>query len=113
MPSTASLFGLPSAVLRAIVTRGVFLIRLVFHDPSSVITKSLSPSGTPQIGVGLGRPSLVNVVKSRYLDLMTSWKLGATLFSSGRWKSGGKYPRPHFPKRGDHHVRRKSSSRLR
>src|SRR5580693_4883712 len=77
--STSSLFGLPNAALFAIVTRGVFLIRLVFHDPSPVITRSLLPSGTPQIGVGLGRPSLVNVVSSRYFDLMMSWKLAATL----------------------------------
>jgi hypothetical protein len=63
---------LPNAALLAIVTLGVLLIRFVFHDPSSVMTSSLSPSGTPQIGVGLGRPSLVNVVNSRYLDLMTS-----------------------------------------
>jgi hypothetical protein len=58
--------GLPNAALLAIVTRGVLLIRFVFHDPSSVMTSSLSPSGTTQIGVGLGWPSLVNVVNSKY-----------------------------------------------
>src|ERR1700741_1236423 len=93
MPSTASLFGLPNAALLAIVTLGVLLIRLVFHDPSSVITRSLSPSGTPPMGVGLGRPSLVKVVNSRYLDVITSLKLGATSdFASGRRKLECNYP---------------------
>src|SRR6202012_3134645 len=32
-------------------------------------------------GVGLGRPSLVKVVNSRYLDWMTSLKLGALRFA--------------------------------
>ncbi|SHU75325.1 Uncharacterised protein [Mycobacteroides abscessus subsp. abscessus] len=43
-------------------------MRLVFHDPSSVMISSLSPSGTPHTGVGLGLPSLVNVVSSRYFS---------------------------------------------
>ena len=66
MPSTGSLLGLPNDPLLAIVTRGVLLIRLTFQEPSSVMTRSLSPSGTPQIAVGFGRPSLVKVVRSRY-----------------------------------------------
>ena len=56
------------------------------------MTRSLPPSGTPQIGVGLGRPSLVNVVKSRYLDWMTSMKLGATLCLFRSVEFEGKYP---------------------
>ena len=53
-------------------------MRLVFHDPSSVITTIRSPSGTPQMAVGLGLPSLVNVVSSMYLDLATSAKVSGT-----------------------------------
>src|SRR5437870_1019879 len=54
------------------VTRGVLRIRFVFQEPSSVMISSLSPSGTPQTGVGFARPSLVKVVSSRYLALTTS-----------------------------------------
>ncbi len=66
--STGSPFTLPSTPHFWIVTRGVLLMRLVFHDPLSVLITSLSPSGTPQIGVGLGLPSLVNVVSNRYFS---------------------------------------------
>ena len=60
------------------VTRGVLRIRFVFQEPSSVMTNSLSPSATPQTGVGFGLPSLVNVVSSRYFELATLSKLSAT-----------------------------------
>src|ERR1700730_6275433 len=76
--SVASLFGLPRTSHTASVTRGVLRIRLTFHEPSSVMTSSRSPSGAAQIGVGLGRPSLVNVVNRRYFALETSSKVGAT-----------------------------------
>ena len=66
--STGSPLGLPRTPHFWIVTRGVLLIRLVFQEPSSVLINSLSPSGTPHTVVGLGRPSLVNVVSSRYFS---------------------------------------------
>ncbi|KDE97353.1 hypothetical protein Y900_000015 [Mycolicibacterium aromaticivorans JS19b1 = JCM 16368] len=52
-------------------------IRFTFQDTRSVMTSIRSPSGTPQMAVGLGLPSLVNVVSSRYFDWATSWKVGA------------------------------------
>src|ERR1700755_2405283 len=70
--STGSPFGLPRAPDFWIVTRGGLLMRLVFHDPSSVEISSLLPSRTPQTGVGFGLPSLVKVVSSRYLASATS-----------------------------------------
>ena len=66
--STGSPLALPSAPAFWMVTRGVLLIRLVFQDPSSVMISSLSPSGTPHTVVGLGLPSLVKVVSSRYFS---------------------------------------------
>jgi hypothetical protein len=60
--------GLPKGEHFWMVTRAVLSIRLVFQEPSSVLINSLSPSGTPHTGVGLGRPSLVNVVNSRYFS---------------------------------------------
>ena len=66
--STGSPLTLPSTPHFWMVTRGVLLMRLVFHDPSSVLINSLPPEGTPHTGVGLGLPSLVNVVKSRYFS---------------------------------------------
>src|SRR5690242_4497373 len=57
------------------VTRGVLLMRLVFHEPSSVEISSLPSSYTPQTVVGFGLPSLVNVVRIRYLDRATSSKV--------------------------------------
>ena len=60
------------------VTRGVLLIRLVFHDPASVLTSSLPSSGTAQMGVGLGLPSLVKVVNRMYLDSATSSNVTGT-----------------------------------
>jgi hypothetical protein len=77
--STGSPLGLPRAVDFWIVTRGVLLIRLVFHEPSSVEISSLSPSRTPHTVVGLALPSLVNVVSNRYLESATSWKVFAML----------------------------------
>ena len=35
-------------------------------EGDKLLITSLSPSGTPQTGVGLGLPSLVKVVSSRY-----------------------------------------------
>src|SRR5436309_5190311 len=78
VPSTASLVGRPRMVQVAMVTRGVFRIRLTFHDFASVITSSRSPSTAVQIGVGLGRPSLVKVVSRMYCDLARSAKVGVT-----------------------------------
>src|SRR5690242_6546580 len=75
--STGSPLILPSAPHFWIVTRGVFLIRLVFHEPSSVLMSSLPSCGTPQTGVGLGRPSFVKVVSSRYFSRYTSSNVGA------------------------------------
>jgi hypothetical protein len=45
----------------------------------------------------------VNVVNSRYLDLMTSWKLGATLFP---YLNGFPDPFPNrgFPNHGVNHA---------
>ena len=57
--STGSPLTLPKMPHFWMVTRGVMLMRLVFHEPSSVMTNGLSPSGTPQTVVGFGRPSLV------------------------------------------------------
>jgi hypothetical protein len=58
------------------VTRGLLGIRLTFQAFFSVINRAASPSGTTQIGVGLGRPSLVNVVGETYLALVTSANVG-------------------------------------
>ena len=44
------------------VTRGVLRIRLTFHDFSWLIATRPSPRGAAQMAVGLGVPSLVNVV---------------------------------------------------
>ena len=68
----------------AIVTRGVLRIRLTFHDFSSVMTSSRSPSTAAQIGVGLGRPSLVNVVSRMYCALARSAKVGVTVSTYSR-----------------------------
>jgi len=45
---------------------------LTFQAFFSVITSARSPSRAIQIGVGLGRPSLVNVVNRTYWALDTS-----------------------------------------
>ena len=60
------------------VTRGVLLIRLVFHDPASVLISSLPSLGTPQMAVGLGLPSLVKVVSRMYFDVTTSSNVSGT-----------------------------------
>src|SRR6185312_7401999 len=78
VPSTASLFGRPRMSHTAIVTRGVLRIRLTFHAFPSVITSRRSPSAAAQIGVGLGRPSLVKVVSRMYCALARSAKVGVT-----------------------------------
>src|SRR5689334_23689011 len=81
VPSTASLVGRPFMVQVASVTRGVLRIRLTFHDFSWVMTRSRSPrclSRAAQIGVGLGLPSLVNVVSRMYCALARSAKVGVT-----------------------------------
>jgi hypothetical protein len=56
----------------------VLRIRLTFQDFPSLMTSRRSPSGAAQIGVGLGRPSLVKVVSRTYCALATSAKLGVT-----------------------------------
>src|SRR5271166_2328495 len=64
------------------VTRGVLRIRLTFQELPTVITNRRSPrslSKAAQIGVGLGRPSLVKVVNRMYWDLARSAKVGVTL----------------------------------
>src|SRR6478672_7543068 len=66
--STGSPLTAPSTPAFWIVTRGVLLIRLVFHDPSSVMMSSLSPSGTPHTVVGFALPFLVKVVSNRYFS---------------------------------------------
>ena len=66
----------------ASVTRGVLRIRLTFQDFPSVMTSSRSPlslSKAAQIGVGLGRPSLVKVVSRMYCALASSAKVGVTV----------------------------------
>ena len=73
--STASPFGFPRRSHTAMVTRGVLRMRLTFHDFSWVIATRRSPSGAAQIGVGLGLPSLVNVVSRMYSALATSAKV--------------------------------------
>ena len=78
--STGSPLSLPSTPHFWMVTRGVLLMRLVFHEPSSVLINSLSPSGTPHTGVGLGRPSLVNVVSSRYFARVDVLERGSSSF---------------------------------
>jgi hypothetical protein len=62
--------GFPSEPDLTSVTRWVLRMRLTFHELSSVMTSSRSPSGAPQIAVGFGVPSLVKVVSSRYLDFV-------------------------------------------
>ena len=47
------------------------------------------PSGTPQTGVGLGLPSLVNVVSSRYFAWSTSLNVGATLRPPRQFQADG------------------------
>ena len=59
------------------VTRGVLLMRFVFHEPSSVLMSSLSSRSTPQTVVGLRLPSLVKVVSNRYFEFATSSKVSA------------------------------------
>ena len=54
--------GLPRGPHSASVTRGVLRMRLAFHDSSSVMTSSRRRRARAQIAVGLGLPSLVNVV---------------------------------------------------
>src|ERR1700692_2840439 len=61
------------------VTRGVLRIRLTFQELPTVITSRRSPSTAAQIGVGLGRPSLVKVVNRRYCALARSAKVGVTV----------------------------------
>src|SRR6478752_4697911 len=70
--STGSPLGLPVRSHLAMVTRGVFRMRLTFQDCSWVITTRSSPCGAAQMAVGLGLPSLVNVVNRMYSDLATS-----------------------------------------
>ena len=60
------------------VTRGVLRIRLTFQDVSCVIATRPSPAGAAQMAVGLGLPSLVNVVSRMYSDLATSAKVTGT-----------------------------------
>ena len=79
MPSTASLVGRPPMVQVASVTRGVLRIRLTFHELPWVITNSRSWSTAAQIGVGLGRPSLVKVVSRMYWALARSANVGFTM----------------------------------
>src|SRR5690349_4537975 len=74
--STGSPLTFPSTPHFWMVTRGVLLMRLVFHDPSSVLISSLPSCGTPHTGVGFGRPSLVKVVSSRYFSSYTSSNSG-------------------------------------
>ena len=50
------------------VTRGVLRMRLTFQDCSWVIATRPSPRGAAQMAVGLGLPSLVNVVSRMYSD---------------------------------------------
>src|SRR5215213_11122392 len=76
--STASPLGLPTRSHSAIVTRGVLRMRLTFHDDSWVMTTRPSPLGAAQIAVGLGRPSLVNVVSRTYSLFATSAKVTGT-----------------------------------
>ena len=75
--STGSPLTLPVRSHSAMVTRGVLRMRLTFHESLPVITRARSPSAAIQIAVGLGLPSLVNVVSETYWDLITSAKLGA------------------------------------
>src|SRR6476661_7771408 len=70
--STGSPLGLPVRSHLAMVTRGVFRMRLIFQDCSWVITTRPSPEGAAQMAVGLGLPSLVNVVSRMYSDLAIS-----------------------------------------
>src|SRR5260370_1410146 len=76
--SIESLFGLPRGSQIARVTRGVLRIRLTFHGVSWVMTSNRSPSGAAQMAVGLGLPSLVNVVSRMYSDFATSAKVAGT-----------------------------------
>src|SRR4051794_6167502 len=76
--STASPLGLPVRSHGAMVTRALLRIRLTFHDFSSVMTTNRSPAGAAQMAVGLGRPSLVNVVSRMYSDLATSANVAGT-----------------------------------
>src|SRR5689334_20433104 len=104
---TGSPLGLPRALDFWMVTRGVFLIRLVFHDPSSVEISSLSPSRTPHTGVGLGLPSLVNVVSSRYFESAMSWNvsdmgrrsLSLAIRLATRWSRCSSFPHVAWRKR--------------
>src|SRR6476661_3023909 len=67
--STGSPMALPSAPALWMVTRGVFLIRLVFQDPSSVMISSLSPSGTPPHRGRLG-PSVLGEGRQQQILLV-------------------------------------------
>src|ERR1700751_1767582 len=81
VPSTGTLVGRPRRVQVASVTRGVLRIRLTFHDFSSEITSNRSPSTADQIGVGLGRPSLVKGVSRMYCALARSARVGVTVLN--------------------------------
>src|SRR6478752_4370114 len=94
MASTASPLGFPLRSHFAMVTRAVFRIRLTFHDFSCVITTRPSPSGAAQIAVGLGRPSLVNVVSRMYSLFATSAKVTGTYANLAGFSLRG---RPRFP----------------
>src|SRR4029077_14660428 len=76
--STASPLTLPLRSHGAMVTRGVLRIRLTFQDFSWVMTTRPSPAGAAQMAVGLGLPSLVNVVSRMYSDFAMSAKVAGT-----------------------------------
>jgi dienelactone hydrolase len=75
--------GAPARLRKVVDDKGIAADIKVYPDAGHSFANKLpgqplSPSGAAQIGVGFGRPSLVNVVSKMYLDLATSANVSAT-----------------------------------
>lgn len=94
LPWTPALVAQPRTLQVASVIRGLLRIRLTFHAFPADIASSRSPSAAAQMGVGLGRPSLVNVVNRMYFALAKSANVGVTAPSL---PVANRPDRPRFP----------------